>query len=158
MKIAVLADTHIPKRAKRLPTTALKILQAADVIIHAGDIVSEEFLQSLQDLAPCYAVLGNNDLTLSLPERLEVTLGGVSIAILHDSGPSHGRGRRMRKEFPHADILVFGHSHIPMNVVEDGLLLFNPGSATDRRQQPNFTMGMLTVDEGEASSEIIVLD
>ena len=157
MKIAVLADTHIPKRAKRLPNTAFPLLEKADAIIHAGDVVSEEFLNSLRELAPVYAVLGNNDLTLSLPERLELTFENVAIAVMHDTGASQGRARRMRKSFPSADILIFGHSHMPMNVVEEDLLLFNPGSPTDRRQQPNYTMGMLTIEDGQARAEIIVL-
>lgn len=158
MKIAVLADTHIPKRAKALPASAWKIISEADAIIHAGDIVSENFLSSLKEIAPLYAVLGNNDLELSLPEKLEIEIEKVKIAIVHDSGQSKGRATRMKRLFPQADIVIFGHSHIPMNTTEDGQLLFNPGSPTDRRMQPKFTMGMLTLSNGKHHAEIIELD
>jgi putative phosphoesterase len=158
MKIAVLADTHIPKRARKLPEKALAVLADADAIIHAGDVVSDEFLQALLSIAPVYAVLGNNDLTLSLPETLEFELNGIKFAVIHDSGASAGRATRMKKRFPEAQIVVYGHSHIPMNLMENDQLLFNPGSPTDRRQQPNHTMGVLTIKEGIMESEIVALD
>jgi len=158
MKIAVLADTHIPKRARKLPEKALAVLADADAIIHAGDVVSDEFLQSLLSIAPVYAVLGNNDLTLSLPETLEFEMNGIKFAVIHDSGASAGRATRMKKRFPEAQIVVYGHSHIPMNLMENNQLLFNPGSPTDRRQQPNHTMGVLTIKEGIMVSEIVALD
>jgi uncharacterized protein len=178
MKIAVLADTHISditnsakraRPAKGLPKAAYKILTDADAIIHAGDVVGEEFLQALRAIAPVYAVLGNNDLTLALPQHLELEFERLAIAVIHDSGSSKGRAMRMRKKFPLADIVVFGHSHIPMNVVEKdlsppidvppkALRLFNPGSPTDRRRQPKHTMGLLTLTSGKAQAEIIHLD
>lgn len=158
MKIAVLADTHIPKRARKLPARALEILADADAIIHAGDVVSDEFLQSLLSMAPVYAVLGNNDLTLSLPETLEFELAQIKFAVIHDSGPSAGRAARMRKRFPDAQIVVYGHSHVPVNFLENEQLLFNPGSPTDRRQQPKHTMGLLRIENGMMKSEIIELD
>jgi putative phosphoesterase len=158
MKIAVLADTHIPKRARKLPDKALTVLSDADAIIHAGDVVSEEFLQTLLSIAPLYAVLGNNDLAMSLPETLEFELSGIKFAVIHDSGASAGRAARMKKRFPDAQIVVYGHSHIPMNTVENDQLLFNPGSPTDRRQQPKHTMGILTIKDGIMESEIIDLD
>jgi putative phosphoesterase len=158
MKIAILADTHIPKRARKLPEKALAVLADADAIIHAGDVVSDEFLQSLLSIAPVYAVLGNNDLTLSLPETLEFELNGIKFAVIHDSGASAGRATRMKKRFPEAQVVVYGHSHIPMNLMENDQLLFNPGSPTDRRQQPNHTMGVLTIKVGIMESEIIALD
>lgn len=158
MKVAVLADTHIPKRAKQLPEPAIALLKSADAIIHAGDLVSQGVLKDLMELAPVYAVLGNNDSGVSLPETLEISLDGVTIAIVHDSGPSKGRGARMRKLFPNAQVVVFGHSHIPMNVLDDGLLLFNPGSPTDRRRQVFHTMGMLHLENGVAAAELHRLD
>lgn len=157
MKIAVLADTHIPKRAKALPERAIAVIQNADAIIHAGDVLTEEFLSSLNAMAPVYAVLGNNDVGLKLPERIELGFEGVNIAVVHDSGASKGRGNRMRRWFPNAHVVVFGHSHIPMNVIENGVLLFNPGSATDKRSQPTYTMGLLDCTNERVSGEIITL-
>jgi putative phosphoesterase len=158
MKIAVLADTHIPKRAKRLPGRVYEIINGVDAIIHAGDVLTEEFLQSLNAMAPVYAVLGNNDIGLELPERLELEWDSVKIGVIHDSGASKGRAARMRRMFPTADVVVYGHSHIPMNIREDGLLLFNPGSPTDRRMQPKHTMGLLTLKAGDVDARIVELD
>ncbi|HEY9790105.1 MAG TPA: metallophosphoesterase family protein [Candidatus Obscuribacterales bacterium] len=159
MRIAVLADTHIPKRARSLPEAAWKIIRSADAIIHAGDVLSPDFLHELEALAPLYAVRGNNDLTLQqLPETLEVDLAGASIALIHDSGDKKGRATRLRRRFPNADVVVFGHSHIPMNELVDGQILFNPGSPTDRRTQPHFTMGILKITDGKVLPEIIVVD
>lgn len=158
MKVAVLADTHIPKRAKQLPARAYEIINSVDAIIHAGDVLTAEFLQSLNMMAPVYAVLGNNDVGLELPERLELLWDSVRIGVIHDSGASKGRAARMRRTFPAADLVVFGHSHIPLNIREDGLLLFNPGSPTDRRMQAKHTMGLLTLDEGQVEARIVELD
>ncbi|MBS2004206.1 MAG: metallophosphoesterase family protein [Cyanobacteria bacterium SZAS LIN-5] len=159
MLIAVLADTHIPKRAKTLPESAWQILKSAEVILHAGDVLTSDFLDQLAQIAPLYAVRGNNDTDLTkLPETLEFELSKVRIAMIHDSGEKKQRAARMRARFPHADLLVFGHSHIPTNQLEGGLLLFNPGSPTDRRMQPELTMGLLEIDNGKIkNAEIIPL-
>lgn len=157
MKVAVLADTHIPKRAKKLPDAAERLLHSADLIIHAGDLISEEFLEQLRDIAPLHAVLGNNDKNLDLPDSLELELEEVKLAIIHDSGNKKGRGKRMRKLFPEAQIVIFGHSHVPMNLDEDGIRLFNPGSPTDKRMQPEATMGLINLNKGEWDAKIIPL-
>lgn len=158
MKIAVLADTHIPKKARRLPDRALEIIKESDMLIHAGDILTTEFLDYLRGLLPLHAVLGNNDLGVELPFSLQIEVEGLKLAVIHDSGPTKGRGRRMKRLFPEADAVVFGHSHIPTNSVEEGLLLFNPGSATDKRRQPHHTMGTLVVARGSISGTIVELD
>lgn len=160
MRIAVLADTHIPKRAKTLPESAWQILQSAEVILHAGDVLTSEFLDQLAKIATLYAVRGNNDTDLTkLPETLELELSNVRVAMIHDSGEKKKRAARMKARFPNADVLVFGHSHIPINQVEEGLLLFNPGSPTDRRMQPELTMGLLEFDNGKIkAAEIIPLE
>lgn len=158
MKIAVLADTHIPKKARGLPAKALDIIKESDLLIHAGDILTADFLDYLRRLIPVHAVLGNNDSGVDLPIKLEIELEGVKVAVIHDSGASKGRARRMKKLFPEADAVVFGHSHIPMNFTEEGILLFNPGSATDKRRQPKHTMGTLQVANGSISGTIVELD
>lgn len=158
MKIAVLADTHVPKKARELPARALEIIKQSGMLIHAGDILTAEFLEYLQGLLPVHAVLGNNDFGVDLPIKLQLEVEGVKVAIIHDSGPTKGRARRMKKLFPEADAVVFGHSHIPFNFWEEGILLFNPGSATDKRLQPNHTMGTLAVANGSISGAIVGLD
>jgi uncharacterized protein len=156
--VGVLADTHIPKRARDLPPQAYQQLEQADAIIHAGDVLTMELLERLGQIAPVHAVLGNNDRGLILPERLGLCWEGAAVAMVHDSGPRAGRAARLRRWFPDAQAVVFGHSHIPVNEWHDGLLLFNPGSPTDRRRQPYHTMGLLRIHDGEIESEIIRLD
>jgi putative phosphoesterase len=158
MLIGVLADTHIPKRARDLPPQAYQHLSGVDAIIHAGDVLTASVLDKLGEIAPVYAVLGNNDRDLRLPERLELRWEGVAIAVVHDSGAREGRPARLRRWFPGATVAVFGHSHTPVNEWHDGLLLFNPGSATDRRRQPSHTLGLLRLNDGAVNGEIIPLD
>ena len=157
----VLADTHIRRTgSRRLPDAAYAHLEEADVILHAGDILVAEVLDELGGFAPVHAVLGNNDTELVgvLPETESLILDGVRIAMVHDSGPAAGRAGRMHRRFPDADVVVFGHSHIPWDDAGvDGQRLFNPGSPTERRSQPNHTLGTLDLDSGRVASRIHVL-
>jgi hypothetical protein len=161
MKVVVLADTHINGSGHgRLPDGAWKSLHTADAILHAGDVVSAAFLDELRELGPVYAVLGNNDRTLVglVPEHVELDLDGVRVAMVHDSGPRRGRERRMQARFPNADLVVFGHSHIPCDAPgADGQRLFNPGSATQRRSQPARTFGVVRIAKGVARTRIVAL-
>jgi uncharacterized protein len=164
MRVIVIADTHLRRDwpNRRLPTPAVQLLATADVVLHAGDVTQPEHLEELGRHAPLHAVLGNNDPELEgvLPETLEVELAGVRIGMIHDSGPARGRGRRLHARFPDADVVVFGHSHIPWNAPgEAGQLLFNPGSPTERRRQPHRTMGVLELADGAVvDSRIEVVD
>lgn len=158
----VLSDTHLrPGGRRRLPDTVYRALESADVVLHAGDIVTADLLHELSGFAPVRAVLGNNDLDPALsmlPEtRLDV-IDGVRVAMIHDSGPRAGRQGRMRRRFPDADVVVFGHSHVPWNEPGlEGQLLFNPGSPTERRAQPDHTFGVLELDAGAVvRAEILV--
>ena len=160
-RVLVLSDTHLrPGGRRRLPDGVYEALEEAHVVLHAGDIVTAELLHELSGFGPTHAVLGNNDLDpglAHLPEtRLEV-IGDVRVAMVHDSGPRAGRESRMRRRFPDADVVVFGHSHIPWNQSGvDGQLLFNPGSPTERRAQPHHTLGLLDLVDGEVVSSRIV--
>jgi uncharacterized protein len=162
MRAVVLADTHIRDNCStRLPGRAWQALHEADVVLHAGDIVGEELLNELRAVTPVHAVLGNNDTLLAglLPTTIELDLNGVSVAMIHDSGPKRGRELRLRRRFPTARVVIFGHSHIPWNAPGSGdQLLFNPGSATQRRQQPHRTIGVLHLDANDLRSEIVVVD
>jgi len=154
----VLADTHIPRRARALPEELEPYLREADLILHAGDLLQPSVLDELAAHAPVYAVRGNVDLPeVDLPERLEFEFGGARVAMIHDSGRKEGRRRRLRRRFPEARVIVFGHSHIPFLEDEDGLLLLNPGSPTDRRRQPRHTFALLRVEEGSVRAEILAL-
>jgi putative phosphoesterase len=161
MRIVVLADTHIRRGStRRLPDDVYAALEGADLVLHAGDVVVDDVLADLRRFGPVHAVLGNNDgpeLVASLPERLEVDVDGLRIAVVHDSGARQGRERRMKRWFPDADVVVFGHSHIPMAVEGvEGQLLFNPGSPTERRRQPHRTYGVLDVHDGRIDRAEIV--
>jgi uncharacterized protein len=158
----VLADTHLRRGWSRtLPDAALAELARADVILHAGDLVIPEVLDQLGELAPVHAVLGNNDAELvgALDEEVSLELDGVRVAMVHDSGPRTGREARLHRRFPHADVVVFGHSHIPWDAAGvDGQWLLNPGSPTERRRQPRHTMGIATAHDGRVGFELITLD
>jgi putative phosphoesterase len=160
MRAVVLSDTHMRAGGRRrLPDAVYQVLDGADVILHAGDLVDESVLAALQSIAPTYAVLGNNDLALegSLPISRDLELGGVRVAMVHDSGARQGRAARMARRFPGASVVVFGHSHIPWNETGvGGQLLFNPGSPTERRTQPHLTAGILRLEGGAVLDHRIV--
>lgn len=136
-----------------------RLLADADVILHAGDLVDGSVLDTLRSIAPTHAVLGNNDGALAgqLPATLTLELDGVQVGMVHDSGPRAGRPRRLHRLFPDAEIVVFGHSHIPVDV--EGVnhqRLFNPGSPTQRRSQPHCTAGILELAGGRIRQARIV--
>jgi putative phosphoesterase len=145
--IAVLADTHMPRGARRLPERCVELVSAAEAVIHAGDFFAASALQEVQALCPVvYAVHGNVDeepLRRRLPAELEVEVGGQTVAITHDAGPAEGRLPRLRGRFPGADAVVFGHSHLSLHEAEVGFQIFNPGSPTERRRAPRPSMGLL---------------
>ena len=152
----VIADTHIPRRA--LPQALIPHLQRADLILHAGDLMDPALLDELASYAPVRAVRGNLDPPeADLPQTSEFEFGGAAVAMIHDSGPRRGRRTRMRRRFPGARVVVFGHSHMPWLEDEDGLLLLNPGSPTDRRRQPRHTFALLRAEEGNVRAEVVAL-
>jgi putative phosphoesterase len=151
VKVLVLSDTHISSRrpGRRLPDRVYELLDGCGAILHAGDVTGPELLHELGGFAPVHAVLGNNDVDLRLPERLEVELAGVRVAMVHDSGPAAGRAGRLRRWFPDADVVVFGHSHLPWHEVAEGPQVhLNPGSPTERRRAPSRTVGLLDLAKG----------
>lgn len=144
MRLLLISDTHLPRRAKVLPAQLLDEVPRADVVVHAGDWVDTATLDLLQGLARrLIGVYGNNDgpeLRARLPEVAYAELAGVRFAVVHETGPAQGRERRCAARFPGLDVLVFGHSHIPWDsMADDRLRLLNPGSPTDRRRQPYCT-------------------
>ena len=153
MRLLLIADTHIPKRARDLPKRVWDEVDGADVVIHAGDWVEAALLDVLEARARrLIACWGNNDgdeLRARLPERADATLGGVRFTVVHETGAAGGRDARMARLYPDTDVLVFGHSHIPWDTTATtGLRLLNPGSPTDRRRQPFATFMTAAVDDG----------
>lgn len=152
VRLLLIADTHVPKRARRLPEQVWREVESADLVVHAGDWVVPELLDELQErssrLLACY---GNNDgpeLRRRLPEVARAVVEGVRVGVVHETGQSRGRDARMRAAYPDLDLLVFGHSHIPWDSGIDGLRLLNPGSPTDRRREPHCTYMTLTLEDG----------
>ncbi|HEX6754980.1 MAG TPA: YfcE family phosphodiesterase [Mycobacteriales bacterium] len=152
--MVILADTHVPKRARDLPAEVWAAVDAADVVLHAGDWVDVPLLDALERRAArLVAVVGNNDgpaLRARLPEVARATLGGVRFAVVHETGGAAGREARCAAAYPDDDVLVFGHSHIPWDTTAaTGLRLLNPGSPTDRRREPYRTFLTALAAAGE---------
>lgn len=159
LRLLVLADTHLAGDLARLPGEVWAEVERCDAVLHAGDVVTPHLLDALRARRPVHAVLGNNDHALAgaLPERVELELAGVRVAMVHDSGLRAGRERRLRRWFPEARVVVFGHSHEPLDAEgEAGQRLFNPGSAVQRRRQPQRTMGVLELHQGRVVAHEIV--
>jgi hypothetical protein len=152
LRLLLLADTHVPARARDLPDQVWGEVDRADVVIHAGDWVTPALLDELEGRARrLVAVHGNNDgpeLRARLPEVARAELGGMRWGVVHETGAKARRGERMRAAYPDLDVLVFGHSHIPWDTEHDGLRLLNPGSPTDRRREPYCTYLTATVEGG----------
>jgi uncharacterized protein len=162
MRLAIISDTHLPRGGRRLPDACVERLRAADAILHAGDFVALSVLLELEALGPpLYAVRGNIDspeLQMRLPATRIVEAGGARIAMVHDAGPAAGRLARLRRKFPDADAVVFGHSHLPLHEEHGGFAIFNPGSPTERRRAPRHTMGVATASGGQLEFELVELD
>ena len=160
MRLLLLADTHIPHRARDLPAQVWEEVATADVVIHAGDWVAPELLDELAArsgrLVACW---GNNDgpaLRARLPERADVTLAGLRFTVVHETGAATGREARMSRLYPDSEVLVFGHSHIPWDTkTKTGLRLLNPGSPTDRRRQPFCSYMTASVDNGALTDVVL---
>ena len=167
MRVVVVSDTHAPRFWKSCPPGLIPHLRRAELILHAGDVCVPSVLDQLADYAPVRVVLGNNDgadvaawgpTGTRVTETAEFELDGLRVAMIHDSGQRDGRLTRMRRRFPAAQLVVFGHSHIPMDVCGGGLRILNPGSPTDKRRQPAGTFACLTIADGVIHrAEIVAL-
>jgi len=151
-RILLLADTHVPKRARALPPSVWTAVDRADVVFHAGDWVDAHLLDELEARAKTLVgVWGNNDghdLRMRLAEVARTTIEGVRFAVVHETGPATGREQRADASYPDTDVLVFGHSHIPWDTTTPGgLRLLNPGSPTDRRRQRHCTFMTAILDD-----------
>jgi putative phosphoesterase len=160
MRVAVLSDTHGPRYWRTCPPAVAARLGDVDLILHAGDVCVPAVLDELSAFAPVRVVLGNNDgvdvAHWGATPTLELTIQGLTVAMIHDSGAAQGRGARLRRMFPDAGLVVFGHSHIPWDETYAGQRSFNPGSPTNRRAQPRGTMGMFDIVDGELRSAEVI--
>jgi hypothetical protein len=152
MLIGVVSDTHIPVVAKSLPDELLEKLKGVDLIIHAGDLVSLSVIDQLKEIAPVEAVSGNMDSFETrqiFPNKKIIDVGKFKIGITHGGGGGHTAHLRALDAFSNekVDCIVFGHSHKALNQEYSGILLFNPGSATDRRFSPKTSFGFLEVND-----------
>jgi putative phosphoesterase len=160
VRVGIISDTHIPGRAKALPSKVFELFKDVDLILHAGDFVSPQVLDELSAIAETKGVVGNMDdggIRGRLPDREFLTLDGVSVGMVHDSGLGGGRRQRMRKMFPDCRVVVFGHSHQPLIEDDGDLLLLNPGSACDPRKARVPTIAVLDLRDGRPEAELIQL-
>ena len=163
MNIAVISDTHMPRGGRRLPQACVERIPGADLLVHAGDFVTAEVMRELEAIGPPLAAVHGNvdsaDLRRLLPEERVVEAGDARIGMLHDAGPRTGRLERMRRRFgDRADLVVFGHSHLPLHEqAPDGFQILNPGSPTERRRAPRHTMGVIRVADGLPRCELVDL-
>ncbi len=160
-RVGVISDTHIPQ-FKKLPEATWEHFAGVELIIHAGDLSILRVIAELETIAPVVAVQGNieeEEVMRTLPIKREIVVGHCRIGIVHILGDARTRERVARLEFPGARCVVFGHSHVPWNQEYDGLVLFNPGSATDRRRQPQCSIGLLHIDDEtkDVRGEIVLL-
>jgi len=157
----ILADTHVPRFRPELPAGLGPHLEACDVILHAGDVTAPGVLDGLAAHAPVLAVHGNADgpdlVAWGAPERVETQIGGVEVAMVHDAGPVRGRPARLARWFPRAELVVYGHSHIPSIVSDGPRLLVNPGSPTWKRRQQHPTAALARLEPGQVSVTLIEL-
>jgi putative phosphoesterase len=162
VEIAIISDTHMPRRGRALPAACVRRLKAADLIVHAGDLMTMGVLEELRSYGKVAAVQGNVDdveVRMALPQRLDLDLEGARVVVVHDGGPAAGRLERMRLRYPDTDAVIFGHSHMPLHETgADGFQIFNPGSPTEKRRAPAHTMGLARAREGRISFELLALD
>lgn len=160
--MAIIADTHLPRGTRKLPSACVERLKAADLTVHAGDLTALAVLEELRQYGETVAVHGNVDdeeVRAALPAQLELDLAGRCVVVIHDAGSRRGRLERLRRRFPNAQAAIFGHSHTPLHETgSDGFQIFNPGSPTDRRRARRHTMGMALVEPSRVRFELIELD
>ena len=147
MAVAIIGDTHMPRGARRLPDGCVELLAASELIVHTGDFHRVETYEEIAAIGPpLVAVAGNVDepaLAARLPQGTTFEYGGHTVGVVHDAGPKDGRLARLRRRFPRADAVLFGHSHLPLHEqAGDGFQIFNPGSPTERRRAPRHSMGV----------------
>jgi putative phosphoesterase len=159
--VAVISDTHLPRGARVLPPRCVELLRGADLILHCGDFVSAAFLDDLRAFGPpVQAVYGNMDepaLKDSLPKQRVVEVDGARIGMVHIPGPAAGRSARLRATFPECDAVIYGHTHLPEVVRDEGVWILNPGSPTENRKAPGHAMLVLDVEAGGIRPEFVEL-
>jgi putative phosphoesterase len=159
MRVVAISDTHAPRFWKRCPAAVARHLETAELILHAGDVCTPSVLEELSQFAPVHVVLGNNDgeeiAAWGAPVTQELDIDGALVAMIHDSGPRHLRFRRMRGRFPAADLVIFGHSHIPLDQTDAGFRIVNPGSPTDKRRQRHGTVAVIEIADGAVLDVVI---
>ncbi len=160
VRIAVISDTHLPRGDRVLPSALLDECAAGDLTLHAGDVVAAPVWAELEAYGRVLGVRGNgdeHDLWLRLPQTRTFEIGGARIGMIHDSGRADGRASRLAGVFPGCDVVIFGHSHVPLVEQRGPQLLLNPGSAVDKRRQPTCTMARLWIREGRITAELLPL-
>jgi putative phosphoesterase len=161
MQVAVIADTHLPRGRRRLPSRCVEVIASCEALIHAGDLTTMQVLRDLEAIVrPVQAVQGNVDepaLRRALSAELRLDFAGHMVVVVHDAGPRRGRLERLRRRFPDAAAVIFGHSHMPEHTADGGFQIFNPGSPTERRRAPGHSIGVMRVGARALEFELIPL-
>lgn len=161
MKIVVLSDTHIPRAALEMPSEVYEAISDSDMIIHAGDFVEKDLLEKLQKLRQTAAVYGNMDspaVRSVLNQKEIIRVGGIRIGLIHGFGAPQDLAERVKGEFDSSiNVIIFGHSHASMNISKDGVLLFNPGSPTDKIFAAANSFGILEINDKKIDAKIVRL-
>jgi putative phosphoesterase len=161
VRVAIIGDTHLPRGARRIPPRCLEIARGADLLIHTGDFTALGVLEEMERLGPpLLAVHGNVDaleVVARLPAEATLDAEGARLVVIHDAGPRRGRLGRLRRRFPDADAVIFGHSHLPLHERDGRFQIFNPGSPTERRRAPAHTMGLAAIKAGRIRFEHVVV-
>lgn len=165
VKIVIVADTHMPRMARKLPEPLVRELAAADAILHAGDWTDLKLFKELSDFAPVYGVAGNNDgpeIVKRLGYRKIVRFENVAIGLVHGHGAASRQDTEQNAirafEGEAVQAIVYGHSHIPVAKVLNGILIFNPGSPTDKRRQPAYSFGVMELEGGSLRARHLFFD
>lgn len=162
MRIGLVSDTHLPRFGRRLPDALVRGLreERVDLILHLGDLTTSIAADLFEELAPFDAVAGNNDgpeIVERYGRRKIVSAGGVRIGMVHGDGRGSTTLERARRTFAEdaVDVVCFGHSHVPYLERQGATWLVNPGSPTDKRRQPAYSYGVLTVTDGTAHPRLV---
>ena len=159
MRIGVISDTHIPVFSQNLPKKVFEYFNDCDLIVHAGDILELSVIEELSSIAETKAVCGNMDgyeVRQKLPEQIVFTAAGKKIGLVHGKGSASRIVDTVKEMFKKkVDIIIFGHSHIPCSETINGILFFNPGSASSGVSSGSGTFGIIEIIDGQVSTEII---
>jgi hypothetical protein len=158
MKIGVISDTHLKNVNPQLMDIYQDYLSDVDMIIHAGDLVSDEIVDFLSK-KPLHIVHGNMDnfdIKEKFPKKKLIEVSGFRLGLIHGWGSPFGIERKLRSEFNDVHVIIYGHSHRPANHIDKGVIFFNPGTAAGFSMSGSHSIGILDITD-KINSTIITI-